>query len=311
MVQYMSPSSLSLFWSDREGYYMRYLTPNRVRFPQTKAMSAGSAFDAYVKSYLYRQLFGECTPEFELNTIFEKQVEPHNRDWARSEGAGAFMAYKKSGALADLLSELMMASTTPRFESDLTADLFGVPVLGKPDLYYTAKSGMPVILDWKCTGFDSNYAKSPYKGYSKIRCGEGSFTKGCHPEAYLSQFGGLTINSAHPLELVENNWAAQLSIYSWLCGGQGDNFVAAVDQILMHGVNRTIRIVEYRLKPSMEYVGKLRDKLVTAWSMIQSSRLFADTHPGIEESEVRRNLDNRAKILVSTDPDDVILRSMM
>jgi len=71
---YLSPSALGVFEKDREQYYLKYLADNRPpRMPQTEPMAVGSAFDAFVKSYLHHSLFGNHGKDnqYELNTIFE------------------------------------------------------------------------------------------------------------------------------------------------------------------------------------------------------------------------------------------------
>ena len=65
-------------------------------------MSIGSAFDAFLKSHLHKVLFGGTDPRFELEAIFEEQVESHNRDWAKVHGEYVFNFYRECGALADL-----------------------------------------------------------------------------------------------------------------------------------------------------------------------------------------------------------------
>ena len=118
----------------------------------------GSAFDAYIKSYLYKELRIGSDPAFELRTLFEEQVEPQNRDEAWGIGELVFEAYKKCGAAADLL--IMLGDCTDaRFEfslkDEVTVKYFdadrvpgGPPtLLGKPDLCFTHRDGGRVILD--------------------------------------------------------------------------------------------------------------------------------------------------------------------
>lgn len=119
--KYISPSSLALFYKNQEEHYVKYISPNKPEdFPQTQPMSIGSAFDAYAKNYLYEGLFGKGKdPKFELEALFDAQVEPHNRDWAREHGEYCFEQYKSAGCLADLMTELKNAQGEPRFEFDL------------------------------------------------------------------------------------------------------------------------------------------------------------------------------------------------
>ena len=116
--EYISPSAYKIFKTDLEQFYIQYLADEKTeREPQTSAMSIGSSFDAYVKAYLHKVIYGQQgDPRFEFEPLFEAQVEPHNRDWARKHGAYVFDCYKTSGALADLLTELETAMEPPSFE---------------------------------------------------------------------------------------------------------------------------------------------------------------------------------------------------
>ena len=78
-VKHLSPSSLSLFYKNREEFYIKYLSEERLqRDPQQQPMAAGSAVDAFIKSYLHNAIFGNYgkNNEYELKTIFDAQVEP-------------------------------------------------------------------------------------------------------------------------------------------------------------------------------------------------------------------------------------------
>jgi len=112
---------------DSEEYYLRYLSDNPPsKEPQTLPMSIGSAFDAYAKSWLHEQLFGKGNdPKYAFDALFEAQVEPHNRTWAKENGAYVFDMYKQSGALSDLLIELRQANGDPRFEFIVQGSIHG------------------------------------------------------------------------------------------------------------------------------------------------------------------------------------------
>src|SRR4051812_6811821 len=95
-VKYLSYSGMSLYYKDPEAFYVRYLSENRPpREPQNAPMAVGSAFDAYVKSYLYARLVGKGDPKHEFEFMFESQVEKQCRDVARVDGKAVFEFYKK------------------------------------------------------------------------------------------------------------------------------------------------------------------------------------------------------------------------
>src|SRR5262245_45095711 len=118
MIRYLSPTSINLFYSNKQEFYLTYLSPEKHDRPlQTQAMAAGSAFDAYIKAYLHERLFGKgYDPRFDLTALFDAQVDRHNRDQAILVGSYIFEMYSRSGALIDLLTDLESAIGAPRME---------------------------------------------------------------------------------------------------------------------------------------------------------------------------------------------------
>lgn len=307
---YMSPTSLKVFESNREEYYIRYLAEARPpKLPQTQPMSIGSAFDAYIKSYLHYALFGNYGM-FEKETIFEKQVEPHNRDWARVAGGYAFDVYKQCGALADMMLELGTAVNAPRFEFDLLGEIdtnIGpVPIMGKPDVYFINGEGGRVILDWKVNGYCSRSATSPMKGYVMCRDGWRSLSKKPsagnrmpHKDCIPTLFKGLKINSQEYMEDLNAEWAAQLTMYAWLLGEEigSQDLIVGVDQIVGQPSGNSeeclcslvpgelikrkfehrvpwLRIASHRVRIGATYQFDLRGRLESAWNAITSGHIF-------------------------------------
>src|SRR5215831_465816 len=235
---YLSPSAIALFTNNPKDYYLSYLSPVKPpRAEQTLAMAAGSAFDAYVKSYLYNSLFGKGNdPKFDLAALFEAQVDSIHRDYCWTHGQYVFDHYKSSGCLADLMLELTSAIGKPRFELEITGvvdgyregvtkDIKGVILLGKPDLFYTNKLGCNVIIDWKLNGYVSSYRTSPTAGYVKIRDSNSRHHNSFHKDCVPMMHKGVLINIATYLENLNSQWADQLSIYSWLLGANvGEDF---------------------------------------------------------------------------------------
>ena len=299
MPKYLSPTSLMKWQENPENYYLEYLADNRPpRFPQTQPMSVGSSFDAYTKSYLHERLFGKNNnPEFEFDTLFKGQVEEHNRDWALDAGKYVFEAYIKSGALADLSRELEQAQKEPRFEFRLEEEIEGVNLLGKPDLFYTHKSGTPIILDWKVNGFCSKRPTSPKRGYLRIRDGWGredapsSRNAGdMHKDAHPMKHNGVNINCAEFLETVNKQWGLQLATYAWLCGAEiGSDFIVALDQIVAKprggGLQPLLRVAEHRLLIGPDFQRQCLRDYQSLWEIIQSDHIFREL--SLEESVAR------------------------
>lgn len=314
-LEYLSNTSISAFNKNLEEFYLTYLSEVRApRFPQTRPMSIGSAFDAYVKSFLHEKLIGK-DPKFELQTLFEAQVEPHNRDWAWEHGKYAFECYKEFGALNDILIDLQQSITSPRFEFEVrgkvSADL-GVVLLGRPDVAYVNRENCHVTLDFKVNGYCGNYNTSPKPGYIRIRAKDGK--GGPHKDCVVSTHKGTMINIASYLETVDQDWAQQLTIYAILCGAElGSDFVVAIDQFACKPSTAdypTIRIAQHRLRIGKTFQEKVIQRAQEIWEIVQSDHIFRDVSR--EESIERCHmLDRRAEALKNPKlADDVLFNTM-
>lgn len=303
--EYLSPSAIAL-WDTKgdEAFYMKYLSDVAIeKEPQTQPMSIGSAFDAYVKSYLHERLFGKGhDPQFEFTTIFEKQVEKHNRDWALVHGGHCFKLYEKCGALADLFVDLSQASSEPKFEFEVkgkvkhkTMDTKGLVLSGKPDCYFIHKSGHPIVLDWKINGWCGKGNTSPCPGYIRIRHTDGTSPKSImHKDCILGTKRGVTVNTNRCLERVNSEWAGQLSVYGWLSGEEvGNDFITMIHQgaCKYTGGFPEVRFAEHSTWVSSEYQHSYLENAANIWEIIQSDHLLRSL--SFEESQVRCNtLDN-------------------
>ena len=261
---YLSPSSLALWEKSPEDFYLQHLSEVRApKIPQANYMAIGSSVDAYIKSAMHEVLFGKGSdPKFEFTTLFEAQVESHNRDWALENGKYAFEAYKISGAYDDLLIMLQESEVASQFETTINGTIEGVPMLGKPDLRFIHKSGAHIILDWKCNGFCSKSATSPAKNFrlcrdgwlpeiAKATIGAGAPHKNYRPV----MFKGVEIHYGY-LEDANTDWSDQLSIYGWILKEPvGDESVIfCIDQICgkpKPGLNKPLlRVANHRARIS-------------------------------------------------------------
>jgi hypothetical protein len=317
-IEYISPTSLGVFYKNREEFYLNYLCDAKPpRFPQTAPMSVGSAFDAYVKSYLVEHIFGKgVKPEFEFQTIFEQQVEVQNRDQALVAGKHCFEVYQKFGAIADLLIELEQADGTPRFEFTVKGlvthkeIIEGIPFLGKPDCFFKTKQGKGMILDWKVNGYYSKGNTSPKKGYVICRTQSGRKE---HKDAFIQTVNGIRINVNHKLEDIDDSWATQVSIYSWLLGEQvcGD-FVVGIDQLACANDGMpvpTIRVASFRSIVSCGFQESIFRACHKMLNIITSGHIFDELSR--EDSDAKcANLDSLGRLSVSGDAKDQFMASM-
>lgn len=263
-------------------------------------MAVGSAFDAYVKSFLHEKLIGKDS-KFEFKTLFEAQVDPHNRDEALIAGKTVYDHYHRHGALVDILRDLEGTVGKPRFETSIdgyvdcvSVKVGAVPLLGKPDIYFLTPTGARIIFDWKVTGYYSNTNYSPKPGY--IRCLP---KREPHKNAFVMTHDGFSINVATPLDKVNPDWAAQLSIYAWLLGQSvGSKFIVAIDEVVCNKNwmdERDIRIAQHRALVSTEFQYELFGKAHAAWYGIQGEHIFDEV--SLDESQARcKALDARMQM---------------
>lgn len=268
MLSYLSPSSIQTYREDRREFFLKYIL-RVARIPQNQAMSVGSAFDAYVKGHIQQAIFGRngMTAEY-----FESQVEPQNRDWARTAGAYAFNEYRDSGALDELIDELASA-TEVEMEFKVRREIQGIPLLGIPDLKYVMPSGLRIILDWKVMGFCSKYNCSPWKGYKIDR-----YTGKTHKDWGNRTHKGYDVCEKWYFHEAIKTYAIQLAVYGWLLGTPvGDEFVAAIDQLACKGADRAacgasypeIRVVSHRLVMQKDFQEDLITEIQEIWDDVR------------------------------------------
>lgn len=315
--KYLSPSSLKLSEKKLDEFYLKYLAENRPpRAPQTGPMSVGSAFDAFVKSFLHHRIYGNYGKDdaYDREKIFESQVESANRDFAYEAGEYCFKRYSRCGALSDLLKELDTAIDEPRFEFDLHGTVDGVPLLGKPDIYFTNNQGARVILDWKVNGYCSKSAVSPIKGYVKVRDAWDSTERRAsrnngmpHKGCVLKDHLGIRINIFYHMEDCNADWADQLAIYGWLLGEEvgSENLVIGIDQLACmekgaHG-KPWIRVANHRTTVSHDYQHMLILRIKRLWNAITTGHIFGNLDRKTNDERCA-DLEQMAKALTATDP---------
>ena len=273
--EYLSPTSIHVWMRDTQAYYMKYLRTKKIpRTPQTLPMSIGSSFDAYVKCYIFKSIFGKEDEIYNLRGLFEKQVEKHNWAWAWENGKLVFDAYKRAGCVSDIMLELEKAVGPPNFEFEIRDTINGVPLLGKPDMFFISKDSMRVIYDWKVNGYCAKSLKSPMKGYLKLR-EEGKLDK-THRDCVATEHGGIIINANMYLEEGSKDWADQESTYAWLLGEQvgSENWISGIDQIC--GPADRLRFATHRCRVSQGWQQGFFDIAKDLWDTIHSGWIFRD-----------------------------------
>jgi len=308
-VKYLSPSSLNTFETDKHEFFYNYLADTRLpRQPQTEPMSVGSAFDAYVKSALYTDLFGKANEQFEFTTLFEMQVEEHNRDFALEAGQYTFDCYKETGAYAELLEDIT-AGDEPQFEFTVRRDVDGVVLLGKPDCLYTRHDGFKVLLDWKVNGYCSKSTTSPAKNFKMVI---DAWTEDdakpsrnnlkAHKNYEPKMVGDYEIGTL-PFEEGGKKWADQVAMYLWTLGEPvGSPAIVAVDQLACkpHKPYPLVRVAQHRGQLSVEFQEQLFNRLKRAWDNIQDGYIFTDMTREDNDNELAM-LNNSATCMGGSD----------
>lgn len=270
---YLSPSSLSTFEKDPTSFYTTYIADRRLpREPQTAPMAVGSAFDAYVKSALYQDHIGDGDASHTVEYLFNRQVEPHGREQAAKDGMEVFNLYKKCGAYDSLSQMLKNTIGPPKFETEITGTIEGVPLLGRPDLYFIHEKSARVIHDWKVNGFYSNTPPPPKPGYLKMFPGGNS-----HPKAMPAIHKGLFTSQNHPLNLVDETWATQLCTYAWVLGEPiGGDFIVMIDQIVCDKITKVHRVARHSSIVTDKFQRKTIERYKRCWQAIESGHIFLD-----------------------------------
>lgn len=347
-VEYLSPSAVSLWLKDKEQFFLKYLCLDRPpKILQTQAMSVGSAFDAYVKCFLYARLFGKeaaVRDGFDFEDLFQKQVEPQNRDFAMKAGAHCFVQYKESGALGHLMTVLQVAAKAPRFEftamgkiaqledgsgigiyNTVTLDASVEPppigsagpvvLLGKPDLQFETANGISVVDDWKVNGYCSQSGRKPVPGYIKLLDGHKEKSKHhgtTHKDAIPHEEDSLSYSLYANIEEREQDWGRQLAFYSWLCGSPvGSDIIIGIDQLccMPSYPSPMISVAIHRCTLTKKFQIDTYYLAQEIWNTIHSDHIFRDLSlvDSIARCEI---LSNQASAYKGDDAKDEFLRRM-
>lgn len=311
--KFYSASNIGTFFQDKRDYYLKYLSDNKVRDPQTPAMALGSAFDARIKAYLHKRYVGNGDPEFEFDNLFVSQVEEQNRDILLETSKIVYKAYVESGALKRLCVILDKAEDIG-MEYRLEGDIFGVPFCGYPDLTFSL-NGQPVIFDFKVNGYFSKNGIGPKKYYSWIEGGLNSTGKPLrgdkqkHKDAVISDWHGLPYCSNFPFELVDEKWAFQMMIYHWLKGVDPcDLPLIGIEQISCQP--NKIRVAQFRGMVSNDFIANCESKIKHVYNTVTT---LVDGYPHIFENLSKEDndllcvtLDGVANIPNETDLDQLM-----
>lgn len=291
-IKYLSPTSLSVFEEAIDKFVLYYVV-GCVRPPQIRVMAVGSAFDAYVKGALARDLFGEHNVDIEM---FKSNLEMEfQTDEYHVIGSTLLKRYQDCGAYAHLRKKLESAEQVcceASCSKTIVHNGVHIPLYGKPDLYYYIVD--PIwgrigkLLDWKVSGF--NTKATPGAGY--IRLYEKNRDTGAHKDTITLTKYGCEYGVGAPLKPA---WSDQLHIYSWLIDDPTTTepipWVLGIDQLALANdggkfttlEKQTMRVASYRILRQDRI--DLRDRLAKAWQAVLTGHYYQ--HLSKEENDSR------------------------
>lgn len=314
LPKYLSYSALIKSEEDTDEYALRYLFSDKpVREPQGQAAGVGSAFDARVKSHMYERIYGPGyePDKYSYEALFNKQVEPQNREYCAPAGDHVFEAYKISGFLTMLEELCELAIEPPRFEFDSEKEVGGVPLLGKPDGFIRLKSGI-LILDFKVNGYCSKTAVSPNPGFMLCKDGfiatkQNKSHNTIHKNAEIKEVMGVKCGGY--MEDASEAWASQLSGYAWTTGAEvGDeNFITMIHQCVAKpviGLRPLLRFSQYAGPVRSNFQVHLLGRYQKLWNSIKSGHIF--TNLSKAENDVRLEMLARqaTTMVADSSPED-------
>lgn len=283
-IAYLSPTSLATFENASDKFVLTYVA-GIPRTPQLRVMAVGSAFDAYVKGAIAEDLLDQ---KGITEQLMETQVIETWRIEVNGHGKRLLKLYKSSGAYSKLLKEMEGAEDIA-FEFDAKCILSnGVPISGKPDLYFVLPDGIKTIIDWKVSGF---YSKaSPTPGYSRLLDANGN-NRGPHRDCMVMRKYGFEVGVGGD---IKSEWEDQITMYSWCLepsSAEQTVWILGIDQLVLQNITgkyvgpkgQKFKVAGYRKIRKDNQV--LLDRLKRAWDHIQQEWYYPQFT--LEESRTR------------------------
>jgi len=190
-LPYISPSAYMAWENCEYFHYLRKLAGLKFpRQPQSDAAAVGTVFDICVKSYMAKQL-GEV---IDREKLWKNLEITSSQSGVIKAGIELWKLYYKSEAFHRM--KTMVTSVDLKCETEHN----GIPIFGYPD----AQTRIDPF-DWKTSGYNATYTRSPNPGYSICyNLSEGGVWKTMHKRC------------GEPLDKLNYAWAVQCLFYSWM-----------------------------------------------------------------------------------------------
>lgn len=271
-LSYLSPTSFMMWRENPIGFWMRYLAPPALkmpRTPQTPQMAVGNVFDVHMKYHLAQTVGRHDLPP----DVLERSIDPCYLGRGGSlekvdqlvlyEGLRAYHAYKDSPALRLLLEGV----TNIEVPAETVRVTGGVPIWGKPDAELF-RNGRRVVQDWKVGGaFNTRTPTSePGWAYRFVERVEGGNA------VWVDE--GPHHRSIEYLENLNERWAIQLAMYSWLLGdAPGSDIEGQIDKILLPDP-KTVEVYVYRCRVSRDFQLRILSEMQLCWQKVVAGEVL-------------------------------------
>lgn len=275
-LPYISPSTYNvMIRCEYEAWIRKCSGIPYMSTDESKSMAVGTSFDAYVKAEI-AYLLGKVKESKNLLSSLLSGINEKNLDCIPI-GKKLFDRYSYEGCIRRLMDDGLTDIELSSKKEILGTKVKGiektigsVPVFCKPDAvirtavhlsqYGTTFSDKERVLpvDWKVNGALSKTGQSPKPGY--LRKIVNGFDEGRHDRYGI------------PLEEIDQDWANQLTFYSWINGNEEiEDYPVAIEQIAVRG--ETIAFASFRTYVSKAWVQKTKTTLQDLWERFASGTL--------------------------------------
>lgn len=235
-LTYISPSTFNTWMLCETKLYLKKLSGHPyIKDLSSKAAAIGSAYGAFLVDYIAQKKKID-SPHLRLGTMLNKIKVEKGIDKAKCLSMAKDLAvkYTKLPLIQRILDSNEIYLEVPRF-----AYIAGIPLYGIPDV---VADGLPI--DFKCRPLST----SPTKGYKKRYTLTGMEQPPYHTT--------MSLDECH------EDWAVQMTIYSWLCGSSFGSIQYVIHE-LVGGV-----VVEHIGSIDPKFKINLKEQLAKMWENI-------------------------------------------
>lgn len=270
-LSYISPTSFMLWRENPIAFWLKYMAPPELKplpFQQTPQMAVGNVFDTHIKYHLASTVGRRDLPadmlEKTVDTRFlGRRGSPNKVDqlvlW---EGLRAYWAYRESPALRLMMEDIVKIEMT----SEQVRMVGSVPIWGKPDAEIF-RHKRRVIPDWKVSGAFAHYIPSAEVGWAHRfveRMAEGE-------SKWVDE--GPHHRSIEYLETLQEKWAIQLAMYSWLLGDTpGSECFGQIDKVLL--LEKGVEVYVYKTTVGRDFQLRIYEEMKLMWAKVLADEIL-------------------------------------